>query len=357
MARSEWGPKDASLEKHSLLEITRFSGSQLQDIDSRVTEYLHTNSDSTREEAVGQMAASEKQASRIELALDTLNQLSQVNRSGQDVISVIVRQDVNSSISRIRGAKHLYYEIGWINEPDKKPEPEPVPKPVEKPVAYPFITEKQRAGGDSYREFREKRRQEREEQERIEAERKQIESVVIDIGREVGEKSLAQGTVKIELGEDGSAVILFNENAVINPDGTPKYVVVDRKTGEYNDWYAIRPEVLLYYEVQAQKLEGKDGVYTPSLVVADTLQETYDLAVKRKIITVQYGETGVGFYYHGSIWGSSVSWRMDLKRELAIFSSSIRPLNPQFVDFLKKKKAELEQEMNLQKRFPHLHSV
>lgn len=352
MAVTEWRPRNVPGENRLLREVTRFFGSQLQDIGTKVTSWLQTHPESTRDQAVSQLAKTEKEANRIQLGLDVLNQLSVIDRDGNDVQNIIVREDTKSTIQKDPpGQHHYYYEIDWINEPDEKPTPPPAPvvqAHTQKPV-YPFKTAAEQAAEKAaFQRRRQSQLERRLEDERIQDENEAIREVIIDRGRELGEECMEGEVMRIELGDDGIAVILrstaFGDLQVNRQNG---------RFGEELFLFAdqIRRDVLAYVEVLAKKLEGREvDEYSPDQLDPQVIEDTYERAIRHKMLLVERSpETGiVEFYYlsYSDIVDFTHYERIDLGRMVVELSNDLlnkkRPIRPQFVEFLRQKKAELE---------------
>lgn len=343
----EWGPKNVPREKRLLREVTRFFGPYLQNIDTGFAEWLQTHPELSRVQIVGCLAKTEKEANRIQLGLDVLNQLRVVDRNGKDVRTVVVREDISSTIQNGPGRHHYYYEIDWINKPDEKPVPPPVSvKPrAEKPV-YPFTTQAEREAKRAASQRRRQSQLERRwEEERIQAERTAIGEVVIDRGRELGEECMKGGVIRVELGDDGIAVISRS-----TPFGNER---VDRQNGKFGERLPsmrLRHDVLAYVEVLAQKLEGSEvDEYSPNQLDPTVIEDTYERAIQHRMIIVKPNpHGGIEFYYSFLSPSPFVSnyQRIDLNRGVienkGLFREE-RPIRPQFIEFLRQKKAELEE--------------
>lgn len=364
MAGVEWGPKNVPLENRKLLEVTQFSGRLLQNIDARTTSYLNANPGTTRSEAVAQLTGKDKEARRMQSGLDILNQLSVVSRIAEDVRSVIVRRDINSGI--------YWYEIDWVNPPIEKPAAtaQPATKARSGQSIYPFKTAEQRQTDRASRinEAREKRQRKRadqeareREQERERAEREVINGVVIDAVRETTQQIMKDGFLKIELGEDDKAVILYREF------GFGEYSVIDRENGTYNThgdksplWKnSINPAYCRYFNILAQQAEGQKVEYTPEPHTPEVCQDTYERALKVGLLrVVQDEEKGTVFQYvryaHTTLFTFlyGIYGEMDLERNVVIANTSldperIRPIHPDFAEFLRQKKVELDSQTQI----------
>lgn len=357
-------------------EVTRFSGVYLKEIWQRVNEYDQFYPDGDRDELVQTISLEASEQPRVNRALDALNQLSVLGiKKGE--IGSRVRTFV---VQQMTPPGRAVYDVTWAGV---KPESLAKPKEPSKTsqlqsptlhgqpmqVAYPFKTQAQRIQAQNERDTqsdkeprrenrhdrRKRQRREVEELERQAKERAAIEDVIIDRGRELGELHLEKQMIKIELGKDNEAVILYRPLFRTNPDGTPKYAEVDRATGHLPEddilFYdrVFRPDMLRYFEVKAQTLEGKVAEpYSPFPLTPDELQDVYDRALQAEIIRVECTpQSGVEFYYLVLLGFMQHKYygKMDLERmivEPTEISQKEQPLNPQFAEFLRLKKAELE---------------
>lgn len=259
------------------------------------------------------IAITPEEAPRVQTALDALNQL--------EAIKMPVTQVERFSVVNFEDGKTVYQF--------KKVSPE-------------------KAASERRADQRERRRQQEEETKKRERERESIDSVVIDKGLEIGEASLKADVVRIQLDENGKAVVLYKSFG--------DYVKVDRKTGSYKRFegsildYALREDVMHFYDHKARELEGEEvGEYSPRAVKQEVLEDTYHRAVESKILDIQrWSGNEVQFFYQGfggfigPRYGQVVLDENKVVEDIGGFIPKERPLNSQFGEFLKQKKAELE---------------
>lgn len=288
--------------------------------------------------------------------MDILNQLYLIGKTGNDVRSIVVREDMNRCT--------YWYEIDWVNPPAEKPVTPAQPRPQAKSdqIIYPFKTAEQRLReGGEIAEAKERRRRQREEkearakeEERKRAEIEAINGVVIDVVRETTEQLIKDNYLKIELGEDGKAVILYREL------GFRGYNPIDRENGTFKKYAdslwtdSIKPEFLSYFNVLAQQAEGQEVSYTTSRHTPEVCQAGYERALKAGLLIVyQDPEKDTTFYYTRYSQPPIYSFllrshgEMDLERNVVIagtFSDieKVRPIHPDFANFLRQKKIELD---------------
>lgn len=353
MAGVEWGPKSLPLENRRLLDVTQFRGNLLQDINDKTSSYLKEHPSATRDEAVTQLDMNMKPA-RIQSALDVLNQLSTIGRSGEDIRFVTVRQDLNKG--------SYWYEIDWINEPVEKPASPPQAAPQMRPTPppiYPFKTAAQRAAEreEEKQVSRLKERMIRESiKNREDAEKRRIEvinRVIINTVREDTDQLIEDRKLKIDLGKDGVAVISYRKYLF------EQYSVVDREKGTYQYGFRsleeqIDPKYFHYFSILAQQAEGKKVEYVPDPYPPMICQYAYYHALELGLLRiVQNPNKGTIFQYvrhnfftlYNFIYGTYGD--MDLERNIVTTSiptnpNATRPINPEFAEFLKQKKIELD---------------
>ncbi len=182
--------------------------------------------------------------------------------------------------------------------------------------------------------------------------------MVIDRGKEVCQNLIDSESIKIELGEKGSAVILYREYR------REEYKQVDRETGEYHPYpeenfllypytNSITPESLRYYNILAKQMEGKKVVYLPTPLTLDVCEDIYQRALKIGVIRIrQNPDEGTLFQYvlpeaHlGPIYLHANYGKMNLEENTVdastIYHNRTRPIHSDFANFLKLKKAELD---------------
>lgn len=361
MAGIEYGPKIVSPENRRLIEVGRFSGGQLQDIEEKMTPIFRSMPSLSRRGAVLFVTKIEKEANKIHGGLDALNQLSIVGRGAGDVYQVIVRQSENANIERGAGERkprsgeggpHYYYEIDWINAPEEKPIsiPKTVPAVKAGKPEYPFKTQAQRDAehalepafkamarygiGIERRGNAEKRRSEKEKREAEKKERDEIIGVVVDVVRDSMDGALRDDVMKIELDRDGAAIVYYREFR------WDEYSVVDRKVGKFQtggifgEVKLFRNEYLEYINILAQRAEGKDVAYSPKQLEPEKYEDIYQRAIKARVITRTRGAQGKTTFCFSEDPANLLCFysKMDLENNLIVDRG--RPINPHFAKFL-----------------------
>lgn len=122
-----------------LIEVTRFAGVQLQEIDSKVGTYLDTHDGAVEEEVIEALADNERAARRLRLGLDVMRELSAAGRTVRDARLVIVHQEQTPANTQPNPDSRPQYSfsIDWINPPAPKPAPRPKPAPFQPPSFSP----------------------------------------------------------------------------------------------------------------------------------------------------------------------------------------------------------------------------
>lgn len=354
MAGTEWGPNKVPLQNQKLLEVTRFSGGQLKDIEEKFTSKISESPELSRDGAVFFLTENNKDTKRMQLGLDVLNQLSVLGKNGSDIRSIIIRQDTNTVIkkdeteSRPRsgqGGPHYYYEIDWTNPPAEKPIPEPVeptPKAAETPF-YPFKTAAQRKAEKP--EWK-KNRELLAEQERLEKaakkEREEITDVIIDTVRERVDQSIKYDLIKVKTEIGGSVAIFYRAGILDN------YARVDRQTGEFkksSSPFALTEHMnspyFRYLQFLADQTEGKESVYTPEQLKPEAYEDIYRRAFKMDMLKILNDpEKGVIFILQDDvfrIFSKPKYYEIDLEKNSVKSGDRERPINPHFAQFLKQK--------------------
>jgi len=346
-------------------ETTRFSGAYLREIASRADEYLNAYPDSTRDELVDTISLKESERPRVDTAIDALNQLStlEVRRDeiGGKIRTFIIQQMIPPG--------RIVYEAVWTGiKPEclTKPKEEPKLQKAAEPTAqYPFRSARAPQDRVTFESFIDRKRRERDERrlentrraefDKISEEKKSLRDVIVDRGLEIGEAVLANSEMKIELGEDQTAIISYRTYE-INPDGTRVYAVVDRNTGIYEEGYAwkskmsIRADVMVYLRAKAQEQEYAvntkltiPDAYRPEDIVVPTSEQVYVRALELGLLQIEHSSDGVRFMF--AVFSNKL-YPIDLSRNIVEFTTFFdkgeRPIRPQFADFLRVKKAELE---------------
>lgn len=348
MAGTEWGPKNVSKGKENLVEVTRFTSGQLGEISTSVRSYLSEHPDTTRYEAVNALGQQNvKQIKRIDKGLDVLNQLSIVNRNHADLRSLIVREDLNSTAEHADGTHHLYYEIDWENAPDVKTEPVAKPSP-----RAGKDNKKQEPAGERQTHVPRNPAAERKQRREIaetEAERTVLEEVMFDKGRELYRANIQSEMISLEHGDDGVIKVMYRPHGIFGDT-----LQVDRGTGVYKEFYSsyvFRADLLRFINTEAEKLEGKQpSEYMPDNYNPDVINATYERALELGILHVgSDSQKNISFMY-STVTGllSAGTRRIDLEEGKIVkgLFAQERPLHPQFVEFLRSKKAELEDVAN-----------
>lgn len=356
-----------------LQEVTRFKGVELADIETKIKGYLGNNPESNRAHAVAHFCQTDRQVSRMEAGVDILNQLSIENRGGADIRNVIVRADLNSRVERAsdeektrsgEGRPHYQYEIAWINEPEaKKIEPK-IKTPTKQPEDKGGRTRLPSSPSYEERQSRKQSEQQRRgEEQKTFKERQEIEEVIIDRIKEVGEWALTTERVKLELSDSGQAIILYNEEYIRNQDGTKRYSEVNSADGSYTFEHQtfgtsyprtgrLQPEILEFIKSEANKLEGKEPLYKPRELDPEDIKTYYERAVKAGVIQPESNpEDGVNFYYLSSDILNLFRGGRRMNLDTGVIEpypnarteyATTRPIHPQFAEYLKEKKSELE---------------
>lgn len=119
-----WGPTNVPLPdilRRPVLAV--LAGIELREITKSIQTYWQDNPNISRQSIVELLHKSKSvrrytvHRDKLEYALDTLNQLSILDRTAEDVNSVIVYSSRDRTAA---GQHHLFYEISWIREPEKK---------------------------------------------------------------------------------------------------------------------------------------------------------------------------------------------------------------------------------------------
>ena len=133
MAFVEWGPKNKPSDGRRLLEVIRFSRTELVNIEQRAHAFLnaHPGDEDRKARAytAESIATSPGELEHIHEALVILNQLWSKARRAVDVTSVVIWKDVNNIIRTEKGKTEkrtgdgtffYYYDMDWTNPPFKK---------------------------------------------------------------------------------------------------------------------------------------------------------------------------------------------------------------------------------------------
>ncbi len=364
----EYGPQGNPLNKNSQREVTRFSGPQLREINTQASSYLDAHPEADRDTLVSQFSTNTKQAERFQKGLDVLNQMAVFNSDGfdpaQNILTVVVREDTSNpvKIEPVEGKFHHHYETYWIKAPVEKPKAESKvePKPEAQDIIYPFAsgtrnTTQPRNNG--FREGKEDRRSRERREERRRISKKYFDTIILDEGRMHGGETMALNMLRVNLGDDGKAILLYKRDLYRkNPDGTDHLIQIDRETGALitDDptyrYEGIRPDNLRYYEAHAKALEeGKAVDYQPPPLPEAEIASVYHQAVSEGFIQVITTSNGVvEFAYEADSYFGRTYSKADLEQGVLIdalfshFSKLKRPLRPQFVTHLKTVKAGLE---------------
>lgn len=346
-----------------LMEVVKISAQSLRDYRARANRaadyFANVNPTYTRDELLSHISL-EGERSQIDAALDILNQLSVLSTTPDNVTGlVIVRKDL------YRDGK-LIYDIDWVHTPESLQKS--TEQPLQPTIIYPFVSARRTIPDPQSHDFgvvntarrdRERRAKDEERRKRdVYLEKHDLLEIIVNNVKENGERSLSSGVVKIELNENGEAVILFNDSLAINPDGTRAYSPVNKATGVYEasrigaPSYDARmnPALLSYYLVKARQMEGQavEG-YNPNELDSERIMHAYQRAIATKLLTLGNNPTNRMvdrvFFLEEEKYGrfSGRYWRLDLEKNVAVdlVWGSEKPLNSQFTEFLKKKMVEL----------------
>ncbi len=371
---TEWGPKNQNGHDRNLMKVAQFTASDLRDIGAGVSLYLQQNSTKKREHAARHIARKGLPVRRVQTGLDVINQLAAVGLSWVDVRSIVVHEDTNSTVQKTadelknragEGQHHVWYEIDWVKPPDLRPEAPPRPAahvqrttPALTPEQIASRAEQRRRDQERNRLAREAREERDRQERRATWEREMIDNVVIDNVRQTGEAVIQAGKVKVELGEDGAAVLLYKKYA------SDPYQAVDRNTGKYQEeqgysWLnqAFDRRFLRYFNALAEQAEGKETPYAPEPLSEAYCQGTYERALKADMIRIiKDPERGTTFQYAGFPHHQAIEYGtlfmknyglMDLDRNIVYVTIAgtmkiERLIHPDFAKFLTMKKAELD---------------
>lgn len=375
----EWGPTDHNADDRNLVKVAQFSGEDLRNIDVGVTAYLAQNPGKKRDHAVQHISDKRLPVKRVQVALDTLNQLGAVGKSWADIRSIEIHEDTNNAVSSEskegkhkagEGEPHLWYTVDWINPP--KPV---VPEHIQK--AQQILAESQRRREAEERRRQSEERRERARQRKAESQeqmrrlmqehdmltwqRELIDDAVIDNGMQNGNALLHNGQIKIDLGEDGIATILLRQWG--------DYHVVDRTTGAYkkdgeSSLFSprIKQNLMRYFNFRADQAEGKDIEYAPEPLSKVLCEDIFKRAIDGEMIrVVKDPERGTVFQYagfpnsgaiqYGSLFMKNyAAMDLDTNTVKVIIGGIVneefeRPIHPHFAEFLREKKAALDTEI------------
>ncbi len=341
----------------SLHEVTRFAGNQLVAFRDELNRLL--NNGIEQDLAIEQLKSQyhPKKSKQIDQLIPTLNQLAVGKESLYNLLEVVIRKDTTAS------KPSYYYELKLKDKSKEKPAQSKIVQPNQE-VMYPFMTAAQRQDRQKQRQrdVLETIRAREERKRNAERERASIEAVMIDKELELGSRNIERGIVQIQLGEDG-AHIWMQESFGLgeNTDGTPKYTNVDRKTGRFTEElsgmsFQIPPDLMSYYNTSAENLERanrneepveyKPPIYDPKLII-----ETYEKAMRLRIIQIVKTSEGFRFGFQDESCnlllgvGKFTELRLiDLDKKiisLGVLPGLVRPLKPQFANYLKSKLEEI----------------
>jgi len=285
-----WGqPRDLETE-HQLQEVDRFTGIELNRVHVKALRYKEDHPSAAPDEIVSSLETANKDMRNVGTALGVLNQLDLVGRSGAHVNSVIVLEDTTTVVEDSKtgeGAHHQWYEIDWIQKPDAQS----IGKRNKEAVRYVLWHEQE---------------VEREAQ------------------RKVGEQRQRE------------ADILYEE----------------LKPAEI--------EYALIYKVDSYWLTHLVFERVPDNLTLESCEDLFERALAAKMIQIIRSDDGkVEFGYEGApeieqfmnaahldAWGNYVNLSLDDGTIKIGGDIVIRHVNPDFVDFLRKKKTELELQPN-----------
>jgi hypothetical protein len=360
MAVIEYGPKDVDFGKGRFLEVTRFVGRHLTEIEEQVKLVVHDNVLTTRAELEALLDLSGKKAERFNLGLDILNQLSVLSKKGADVNSVVVYQVPGTEVYKFdgrqgRGKPHYRYSIDWINAPE---EVTPEPPKAEPQVIYPFKTAAQREAElppsvIAEREQANKRKKKRQERERLDREKRAeveaVKTVMLDGIRQGVDYSINQNLIKIENDDQGQASVYFRKHT------HQDFSLVDRESGEFiepgfGEKSSFNAETLTYLRFLADQSEGKEVIYPgPAKQPDEVYQDIYERAIMVGVLSpYKHPESGLVFYFEDP---NRVFVLIRQARVIDLENNIVKAgywdtveycLNPHFTEFLKAKKAQLE---------------
>lgn len=363
-------------------EVTRFPSVKLREINNSAIAFVDAHPGCSKEDLVAHISTSiNEKPSRVDMALVVINQLGSLSQRpvadglpeypkhivGPDDLTgeVVIRVDLN------KPGKKLIYEVKWAEEePEslKEPKTQAISEPRKRRSAFQFetveyramersgrILQDQREARERLEKFRQEKAQ-RAELEKIVAEKNELREVIIDRGKDIAETNLANKRLKIELDEDGRAVVLFNEGVI-----DPQYVVVDRATGEYDAGMyikykvSVRADVMRYVEIKAQEMERAANPEAPDPAqyrpadMSQTPEQVYNRAIELGLLKVDTSQEEVRFsltqFPFGGYDTVEIETPIDLERGVSLKARLIdeeHSIHPQFVEFLKGKKTELE---------------